>query len=406
MRPQVACEIAFGKAPTDAVAEADWTDVSDRLRSARSGELIVETIRGRLDPMRQPRIGTARLWLDNIDGQLDPRNEASQWHPDVAPMTPVRLTITLEDTAYPLWRGFVERWPTVRDLATDAYVAAQLVDGREWLAHRDVHLDRPAETTGERIGALLDAAGWPAELRDLDDGVVAMLAREQPEVNALDEIDAAATAEDGVFFFAADGTATFRDRHDALTNDPPTPQLVIGSGAGEHDVRKLRVDRDTAWVTNRARVERSDGLVFAYEDADSTSRFGQRDTPAMDIDVPGAEAEGWAMWRVVRFGLPVDRVEDLPVGPQSSVAAMTAAASIDVGDLVELAEVGELMRVEHVRHDLDGDRWQTRWALSPYFGEDDWLILTDENDEPSDAPVLGDESGDTVGDDPVGVLAP
>ena len=82
-----------------------WTDISryvrslDLTRSSRQYEL------GRFEA------GTATLTVDNTGGRFDPNNTSGPYYPNLAPIVPIRIKAIWQGNTYPLWAGFVERWP-------------------------------------------------------------------------------------------------------------------------------------------------------------------------------------------------------------------------------------------------------------------------------------------------------
>jgi len=82
-----------------------WTDISryvrglDLARSSRQYEL------GRFEA------GTASIVVDNTGGRFDSNNPDGPYYPDLEPIVPIRVKALWLGSTYPLWSGFVERWP-------------------------------------------------------------------------------------------------------------------------------------------------------------------------------------------------------------------------------------------------------------------------------------------------------
>jgi len=347
----VTFEVGYGQPPD--TAAPTWTDVSSRV----------------LNPVRMERgsRGEARLALNDDDGAL---------HPDTVGevlMAPARLM----DGTTALWRGLVSRWAPAWSY-NRAVREVRCVDAFAWFAVRDVDINFPEQKTGARIGAVLDAVGWPAGLRDIDAGQVWLSAQERDVVNVRQLLDDTADAEDGSLFVAADGTVTFRDRHDRL--DATVALTVYGTGqtgdVGALD--RIETPYDIELLYTIARVELEDGEVFEAVSA-NTAQYGERELPIRDLSLPGYQAEALAGWAVYRYATPSVWIDRLPVDTTEAKASVLA---VDIGSRVQLkhetpsgAVETVSGHVEGIRHDIETGRYVTTFEISPWFGEGPWLTL-------------------------------
>ena len=101
--PSLKVEIAFESDPY--AATPVWTDVTVYVR----GEVSIK--RGRNVELGSNEAGTAAFVLENLDGRFDPLNTVSPYAPYVLPYRQVRITGSDGTTVYPIFRGFVERFP-------------------------------------------------------------------------------------------------------------------------------------------------------------------------------------------------------------------------------------------------------------------------------------------------------
>jgi len=111
--PVVKVEAAFGALPGDpsqAVADAAWTDLTSRA-IAKDGVAGITASRGRQYELADPEAGVLSVLLNNVDGALNPANAASPYAPNVVLGTPVRVSAYWEGRRYPVGSGYVERWP-------------------------------------------------------------------------------------------------------------------------------------------------------------------------------------------------------------------------------------------------------------------------------------------------------
>jgi hypothetical protein len=95
------------------------------------------------------------------------------------------------------------------------------------------------ETTGVRIGHILDAVGaaWPAGLRNIQTGTRTLQSVRQHGQGALEEINRSVQSEgkDSVFFAAKDGKATFLQNTYRGSSPYNTAQAGFGDGGGAGD---------------------------------------------------------------------------------------------------------------------------------------------------------------------------
>ena len=354
---QLTFEVDFTTDPGD--TPTTWVDLSARVRHGIS--ITYGT----------PQGGTCRLQLNNRDRALDPTNPSAAYPLDV--MRHARVTVDYDGTTHPLWRGFVEEWPPLWPQYNQGLVDVELVDGSAWLALQEADLDLERQTTGQRIGALLDLAGWPAGLRQIDPGVVLLEEVEQESANLLRTIIDCADAEDADLYFAPDGVLTFTSRHDRFDS-------TFTFTVGDQGVPVAQVDPvyGAGRVANTVSVQLSDGRVFEAVDLDSIERRGPRYRPVRDLPLPKVEAVALAEWEVYRYSEPslwLDRVQ-LRSHATGALADVLPARQ---GDLVRFRHLppggGEVIydgHIEQVQHQAGSGEWLTTFDLSPYFGAGPW----------------------------------
>lgn len=111
-------------------ASLDWYDITTDVRS-------IHTERGKQYELDRIDQGIATLELENFDGKYNAHNTTSPYYPNVKPMVPIRIRAIYDGTLYPIWSGFVERWP-VSTTDMDSLVSVQCADLFKALAMADV----------------------------------------------------------------------------------------------------------------------------------------------------------------------------------------------------------------------------------------------------------------------------
>lgn len=394
--------VELGTAP--GIDPAGWSDVTDRVLGP-----TVSFTYGRSDELSDNTTGTASLTLDNLDGN---------WGPGIDPDTALRITAERGGLTYPVCYQLVQSAPAIWPYAgKDAIVSVDLADGMSLLAVAEVgETTRPAELTGARIDAILDLAGWPADMREIDTGRVyidelgdydADGDLQDVVVNALSAIRDAVEVEQGQIYIAPDGTFVFHDRLSRIGHEfgeiygggylsgyetaGPGTATTFGPTIRYQD---LVPQYDAAFLWPTARAEMADGSIIEYSDQDAldagygglaTGQPGRvytvRDLPTSDI-----EAKVLAAWIVVRYATPAQRIERLTLtATADDDEALVALLSMRPGQVVRTQSdavgsgdaLDSYQHIERISHSIGRATWTATLTLSPYFGAGPWLVLDD-----------------------------
>lgn len=133
VRVQAAFGETLGSINDEAVSFLDWTDITNDVES-------ISTNRGRNYDLDRFDAGTATFQLDNQHGWYHSNNTASPYYPNIRPMVPIRVRAIVDGTIYPIWYGYVDRWPAnfpgnseskVRVDATDLFRSLSLADASQ-----------------------------------------------------------------------------------------------------------------------------------------------------------------------------------------------------------------------------------------------------------------------------------
>lgn len=395
--------VELGTAP--GVDPAAWVDVTSRVLGSQ-----VSFGFGRSDELSDNTAGTGSLALDNLDGN---------WDPGIDPDTALRITATHNALTYPVCYQLVQSaaasWPYA---GREAVVPVDLADGMSLLALAEVgETTRPAELTGTRIGAILDLAGWPADMRDLDTGRVYIdeLGDYDSDgnlqdviVNALAAIRDAVEVEQGQVYIAPDGTFVFHDRLSRI--DLALGQNYGGgylngyeSGGGSGSAvtfgstlryQDLVPRYDAAFLWPTARAEMADGSIIEHSDQDALDAgygglaTGQpgRVYVVRDLATSDIEADVLAAWIVVRYATPRRRIERLTLtATDEDDDTLVVLFGLRPGQVVRVqseavgtgAAVDTYQHIERIDHNIGRTTWAATLTLSPYFGEGPWLRLDD-----------------------------
>lgn len=365
----LAVEISFVSNPY--VASPTWVDVSGDVRS-------FSCFRGRTDELDGIGPGTLTLELDNTSGDYDPTNAGGAHTPNVKPMRQCRIRAVHNSITYHLWRGWISSWPQQWPGLTDAIVIAEGFDGLGILGQVYTIDAEAQETSGVRIGNLLDSAGWPAAWRTLAAGDVTVQAFTPPCSSVLNLIRQVEDTEAGLSFIAGDGDFTFQDQSH---RSGATPQATFGDAGVEIRHQELIVDFSDQQIWNRVEVTRVGGATVAAEDVTSIGEYLERQLVRFDtLHISDGDATALATALRNRFKDPYFRVASIGFKPSritpagNEDLAWPEALGREISDLITVKRrpkqagntIDEDVFIEGIRHDVTAhDRtWFTTFSLS------------------------------------------
>lgn len=365
--PTITVEISF-TATLD--TEPSWTDITDDVQA-------VNCRTGRNYELDRTETGVCQALAENRERRYEPGYTLSPHYPNVTPGREIRVRATWLGATYDLWRGRVEEWPLDWGQAQDATVTVEAVDGFELLARGDITTTAPKEWTGQRIARILDAAGWPAEMRHLDLGQSYVLAQELEGENALTHILAAADTDLGIVYCDGAGKVRFIDRS---TRAAP-PAYTVQLGDDETSFAELPyVDAPLEYGLDRVYTEvavtRQGGFEQRVADSAAQDASGRRvlsRTGLWTADVVSAQVAAFLLERHKEPRIRFTRVE---LDPVPDPMLWQAVLSTRVGDVVRVvrrppgggAPLSQDCWVEGIEHRFDMRReWRTIWQLTAAY---------------------------------------
>jgi hypothetical protein len=380
------CEIAFDSNPLDSTQS--WTDVSGYLRS-------FDTTRGRISNLAEFQTGTATVTLDNRDNRFSPNQttyyyDATLGRTKIQPLKRLRIRAEYDSVTYDIFHGFVESFPVqYAGQGYDSSTKIRVVDAFKLFFNATVDsigwrlgisklgsatrltLVQAQELSSVRVTNLLSSFGYSNQA--ISTGQLEV--QTQPETDdLLTALRKVETAENGTFFIAANGNATFRDRNYRLTNTT-TPDATFGQGVGELPYVDIVSSYDDNKIVNTVQRTRTGGSTQIAIDSDSVERFGTHVlTESGTLNITDADALSIASQKVVSNSIPETTVESMSFAPQQNVNLWEKALGLEIGSYVETnvttpsseTETYNLF-IERIRHKVDARNktWNWQIGLSP-----------------------------------------
>jgi hypothetical protein len=219
--------------------------------------------------------GSCTVRVIDEDGSFNPQNPSSVYYPYLTPLRKIRVAATTATTQHFLFSGYVTdykyTYPTSQELG---YVDITCSDAFRLFAMANVTTVSSAtagQTTGTRIGKILDQVDFPLSMRIIDTGSTTCQADPANTRTSLSAIQVAEFTEQGAFFVRSDGSVEFKDRADVVGSLAPAPiEFNQTSGIPYAD---LKYAFDDKLIINNATMQRIGGSTITSSDADSIAKY-------------------------------------------------------------------------------------------------------------------------------------
>lgn len=232
-------------------ATAVVVDVSDVVDS-------IKTTRGRSANADNFQTGSMSLRIIDQNGYFNPLNPASPYYSLLTPMRKVTITATYGTTTYPIFAGYITSYNTTtpKDVGDVVFTTIQAVDGFRLFQNAQINTisgTTAGQTTGTRIGKILDSIGWPLSQRDIDAGQTTVQVDPGTNRTALAALQTIESTEYGAFYMDALGNAVFQDRQLTSSSVAGIPVVFNDNGSGISYINALW-KLDDSLVFNKATV--------------------------------------------------------------------------------------------------------------------------------------------------------
>lgn len=199
-------------------------NVTSRVLTEGTGPITIGYGRDTSRAMSPIAAGSCDLAINNSSKDYSPENGASPLAGNVLPSRPVRVQATHDSVLYTVFQGFTSLDGYDVD-PIDQVVRIGCLDAIAKLAGRKISTElHEGLQTGEAIGHVLDAIGWPPGDRDIDTGATTMRYWWEDDTNAFTALQRIVASEGSPALVTvdADGNFVFRDRHHRITRSAST----------------------------------------------------------------------------------------------------------------------------------------------------------------------------------------
>jgi len=229
--------------------------------------------------------GTAVVRITDPDSYFNPQNTASPYYGYLVPLRKVRIAATTATAQEFLFSGYTTEYRYTYDQAEQmGYVDIYVADAFRLfnLAQVTTVADSGAgQSTGTRIGKILDQVDFPSNMRTIAAGQSQCIADPATLRTSLNAIKNAEFSEQGAFFINGSGTAVFKDRNTVASSIAGTP--IEFNQTGGIPYKNLVFAFDDKLIINQAQMTRYGGTAQFAQNADSIARYFPHQYSAQDL---------------------------------------------------------------------------------------------------------------------------
>jgi hypothetical protein len=229
--------------------------------------------------------GTAVVRITDPDSYFNPQNTSSPYYGYLVPLRKVRIAATTATAQEFLFSGYTTEYRYTYDQAEQmGYVDIYVADAFRLfnLAQVTTVADSGAgQSTGTRIGKILDQVDFPSNMRTIATGQSNCIADPGTLRTSLNAIKNAEFSEQGSFYINPSGTAIFKDRNTVASSISGTP--IEFNQTGGIPYRNLVFAFDDKLIINQAQMTRYGGTAQFAENATSIAKYFPHQYSAQEL---------------------------------------------------------------------------------------------------------------------------
>jgi hypothetical protein len=298
--------------------------------------------RGRNLQSDQYIAGTAVVRVLDPDSYFNPQNTSSPYYGYLVPLRKLRIAATTATTQKFLFSGYTTEYrytyPQGQEIGyVDIYVADafRLFN----LAQVQTVADSGAgQSTGTRIGKILDQISFPASMRTIATGQSSCITDPATLRTSLSALKNVEFSEQGAFFINGSGTAVFKDRNSVVSSIAATPIEFNQSGGIPY--KNLVFAFDDKLIINQASMQRYGGTAQFSQNAASVTRYFPHQYSAQDLVIDtDANALNIAATYVATRAETTIRIDEMTVDLLDTAVPTDTMIGLDYFDNVKITNI-------------------------------------------------------------------
>ena len=293
------------------------------------------TNRGKNRQLDRFNAGSLNVTLVNLNRYFDPLYTASPFYGQIVPRREVRV----KSNGQFVFFGLIDDWNLDYDISGNSTASFTAYDGFSLLSGQTLTAGTATvQLSGARINAVLNDPGvnWSTTARQIDAGGQTL----QADViavgtEALGYINTIEASEPGLFFFAKNGDAVWKDRSAAVASSSAVVLSDDGTGIPYHDIQ---VNYGSELLYNQAEVSRNAGGTAIADDLTSQATYGVRTYQQSGLLMNSDAALGQlAVYIVSQYAEPEYRFSGVQLSLNKlSTADQNTVLGLDIGSVCRI----------------------------------------------------------------------
>jgi hypothetical protein len=300
--------------------------------------------RGRNVQSDQYISGDAVVRVLDPDGAWNPQNVNSPYYPFLVPLRKLRISATTATADAFLFSGYTTEYRYTFPVGQEVgYVDIYCSDAFRLyqLAQVQTVADSGAgQSTGTRIGKILDQIGFPTNMRTIATGQSSCQADPATLRTSLGALKNVEFSEQGAFYIDGSGTAIFKSRNQVVSSISGTP-IEFNQTTGI-PYRNLVYAFDDKLIINQANITRIGGTAQFAQNATSVAKYFPHQYSASDLVVDtDASALNIARTYVATRAETTIRIDAMTVDLLDPAVPTDTMIALDYFQNVRITNVGE-----------------------------------------------------------------
>jgi hypothetical protein len=245
----------------------------------------ISITRGRNIQRDQYEAGQCTVRVLDPQSYFNPQNVSSPYYGYLIPLRKVRVSATTSTTQKYLFSGYVIEYKyTYPQNQETGYVDLICSDAFRLFNLANINTVTGAvasQTTGTRIGKILDQVSFPSSMRTVAVGANTCVADPATNRTSLEAIKNAEFSETGAFYIDGSGTAVFKSRAQVFASLAAAPTAFNQTGGIPY--KNLKFSFDDKLIINQANLARVGGSTITAFNQDSIDKYFPHSVTQTDL---------------------------------------------------------------------------------------------------------------------------
>ena len=206
---------------------------------------------------------------------FNPQNTSSPYYGYLVPLRKVRVSATTSTTQKYLFSGYVIEYrytyPTNQDTGYVDIVCQDAFRLFNMANVATISTTPAGQTTGTRIGKILDQVSFPSSMRTVATGSNTCIADPATTRTSLAALKNAEFSETGAFYIDGSGTAVFKDRSQVMASLAASPTAFNQTGGIPY--KNIKFAFDDKLIINTATLGRVGGTPVTVTNTTSVDKY-------------------------------------------------------------------------------------------------------------------------------------